>query len=120
MLRTLRDTTRRLGAVIAFLVALLALAPMAQANVCVCDTSEIASADADASAAQINQNGTDQNTTDENCACPACHCYHVGNSGTAPLQAVALAVFAAERNAPLSDARLLPIPPNTLERPPRV
>ena len=113
MLHQVGAKLRRLGALFALLVAVFAVAPMAQA-VCVCNVEMSVSADDHAAIS-----ATDQSAGDENCVCAACHCVHVGSEAASPFKAVSLAAFAVDRAAPLNDARLLPLPPNTLERPPR-
>lgn len=118
MLRTLRDRLKRLGAAVALLVTVVAMAPMAQALVCDCDPSEVASAVAMGSDA--GQSAADQSSADEPCACVACHCCHVGSDAQTLFKIVTLAVFAVEPVSPLNDERLLPAAPNALERPPRV
>lgn len=113
MLHQVGAKLRRLGVLFALLLAVFAVAPMAQA-VCICDVEMSVAADSDTSLS-----ATDQSAGDENCVCAACHCVHVSSETASPFKAISLAAFAIDRAAALNDVRLLPLPPNALERPPR-
>ncbi len=113
MLHLVGAKLRRLGALFALILAVFVAAPMAQAE-CICDV-EVAASAANTTAATAD----DQGAGDANCICPACHCIHAGSETPSPFKAISLAAFAVEQAAPLNDARLLPLPSNTPERPPR-